>query len=105
MSVVRCAARQLVRPFGLRAISTTTPAGVIWSDKERGEEAIAFRKEDERLLRALLAKVKKAADSTDVHEAEGSRAAELSSLKAILGKYNVSDKDLQAVLEWKHGAA
>lgn len=73
-----------------------------FEDKGRGEENIRFRKEDERLLRQLLNKVKKQADSVDVHEAESTKSNELVSLKEILGKYNVSDEDLNKVLEWKH---
>ncbi len=39
------------------------------------------RKEDERLLRQLLSKVKASADAVDVHEAESSRNVELGALK------------------------
>ena len=38
----------------------------------------------------------------DVHEAAGATASELSSLKAIVGKYNVSQDDLNKLLDWKH---
>jgi len=74
-------------------------------EKGRGEEAVRFRKEDERLLRQLLNKVKASADAVDVHEAESSKSVEIASLKEILGKYSVSDADLEKVIQWKHASA
>lgn len=74
----------------------------IFEEKGRGEENVRFRKEDERLLRQLLNKVKAHADTVDVHEAENTKSLELAALKKILGKYNVSDDDLNKVLAWKH---
>ncbi|GMH40919.1 hypothetical protein BSKO_08823 [Bryopsis sp. KO-2023] len=71
-------------------------------EKERGEERLYFNKEDEKLLKKLLSKVKGQADKNDKHGAEGTKAAELSALKDILGKYKVSDDDMVAVLEWKN---
>ncbi|EFN55519.1 hypothetical protein CHLNCDRAFT_133937 [Chlorella variabilis] len=58
--------------------------------------------EDERLLRRLLSKVRKSAEQHDQHAAVGAIEADKSSLKAIVGKYNISDADMQALLEWKH---
>lgn len=54
----------------------------IIEDKGHAEENVRFRKEDERLLRQLLQKVKAQADNVDVHEAESSKNMELASLKA-----------------------
>ena len=98
-------------------------------------QRIHFLKEDERLLRKLLSKIKAQADTVrqkrerwggggggealhhrsttnqsppfpssqvDVHEAAGAQASELSSLKAIVGKYGVSGDDMQKLLDWKH---
>jgi hypothetical protein len=39
------------------------------------------RKEDERLLRQLLNKVKASADAVDVHEAESSKSVDIAALK------------------------
>jgi hypothetical protein len=95
-------------------------------------QRIHFLKEDEKLLRKLLSKIKAQADTVrkraivkggrlcfvwskptplsplcllpqvDVHEAAGAQASELSSLKAIVGKYNVAQADLDKLLDWKH---
>eukprot|EP00210_Caulerpa_lentillifera_P008729 g8326.t1 len=73
-----------------------------FKDKETAEEAVYMSKQDEKLLRNLLKKVKIQADATDKHHAVGESAAELSALKEILGKYNVSAEDLQAVIKWKY---
>jgi len=74
-----------------------------FKDKETAEEAVFFSKQDERLLRSLLKKVKQQADVKDKHEAVGESASELSSLKEIVGKYHMSDADIQALVKWKHG--
>lgn len=61
-----------------------------------------FLKEDERLLRKLLSKIKAQADAADVHEAAGVEASERSALSAIVGKYGVSAEDMDKLLDWKH---
>lgn len=61
-----------------------------------------FMKEDERLLRKLLSKIKAQADAADVHEAAGVDASERSALASIIGKYNVSAADVDKLMEWKH---
>ncbi len=64
------------------SLSTKT-AG--YSDKEAAEEAVFFHKEDEKLLKKLLSKVRAQAEVHDQHSAAGARAAELSSLNEIVG--------------------
>ncbi|BDA46765.1 hypothetical protein COCOBI_09-2180 [Coccomyxa sp. Obi] len=95
----------------LRSLSAQRPAyyflvdrSVHFKDREKGEELVHFRKEDEKLLRKLLEKVRAQADKVDTKEAEDHAQKELSDLKGILGKYNVSEDDLKAVLAWKHSA-
>lgn len=44
-----------------------------------------FHKEDEKLLKDLLKKVRAQAEAQDPHAATGSRAAEQSALEAIVG--------------------
>lgn len=73
-----------------------------YDDKEAAEERLFFKKEDEKLLRKLLNKVKAQADATDVHEAKGDKEAELSALHSIIAKYKMSEDDLEALLKWKH---
>ncbi|KAI3425872.1 hypothetical protein D9Q98_007845 [Chlorella vulgaris] len=73
-----------------------------YDDKEAAEEMLFFKKEDERVLRRLLSKVRKSAEQHDVHAAAGSVEAEKSALKSIVSKYNISDDDVAALLEWKH---
>lgn len=56
-----------------------------YSDKEAAEEAVFFHKEDEKLLKKLLSKVRAQAEVHDQHSAAGARAVELSSLNEIVG--------------------
>lgn len=60
-----------------------------------------FRKEDEKLLKELLTKVRAQAEKHDVHSAHGVRQAEMSALKAIVGN-KLSEQEIERVLEWKH---
>lgn len=72
-----------------------------YDEKENAEEAIFFKKEDEKLLRSLLSKVRAQAEQHDVHSAKGVLAAEKSALDAIVGsKLSAAEKD--ALIEWKH---
>ena len=61
-----------------------------------------FNKEDERLLRGLLSKVKQATEATDITAAATSKASEEASLRSIVGKYKMDAADIQALLQWKH---
>lgn len=72
-----------------------------YDEKENAEEAIFFKKEDEKLLKSLLAKVRAQAEQHDVHSAKGVLAAEKSALEEIVGgKLSSAEKD--ALIEWKH---
>ncbi|GBF88208.1 hypothetical protein Rsub_00920 [Raphidocelis subcapitata] len=59
------------------------------NDKEKAQEAIWAKQNDEQLLRGMLdrEKTKKGADEA--------------ALRAILEKYTVSDADIAAVMAWK----
>ncbi|KAH7623745.1 hypothetical protein NADE_008563 [Nannochloris sp. 'desiccata'] len=72
-----------------------------YSDKEAAEEAVFFHKEDEKLLKKLLSKVRAQAEVHDQHSAAGARAVELSSLNEIVGD-KLTDAQKEALLEWKH---
>jgi len=76
-----------------------SPAG--YDDKEGAEEAVFFRKEDEKLLRHLLDKVRAQAEKQDVHSASGVRTAELSALNEIVGS-KLSDAEKEKLILWKH---
>jgi len=72
-----------------------------YDDKEAAEERLFFKKEEEKLLRELLSKVRAQAEVSDPHAATGTLAAERSALDAIVGsKLSPSEKD--QLLEWKH---
>jgi hypothetical protein len=86
--------------LGTRSMSLAGMKG--YDDKEAAEEMMYFKKEDEKILRKLLQKVRASAEQHDVHAAAGAVEAEKSALKAIVGKYNVSEEDVQALLDWKH---
>ncbi|KAL4436834.1 hypothetical protein ABPG75_003973 [Micractinium tetrahymenae] len=86
--------------FGTRSMSLAGMKG--YDDKEAAEEMLFFKKEDERLLRRLLSKVRQQAEQHDMHAAVGAIEAEKSALKAIVSKYNVSEEDLNALMDWKH---
>ena len=72
-----------------------------YDDKEAAEERLFFKKEDEKLLRELLSKVRAQAEAADPHSATGTLAAERSALEAIVGG-KLSDVEKEAVLKWKH---
>lgn len=72
-----------------------------YDDKENAEEAIFFRKEDEKLLKELLTKVRAQAEKHDVHSAKGVLAAEKSALDEIVGT-KLSDAEKDALMQWKH---
>mmetsp|Transcript_14345 Transcript_14345/g.33967 ORF Transcript_14345/g.33967 Transcript_14345/m.33967 type:complete len:104 (-) Transcript_14345:376-687(-) len=73
------------RSFGNAAFSTfdNQPLGGMkgFSEKERAVENAFFSKEDEKLLRKLLSKVKTVTDETDKNGAAGVEAKERSSLQ------------------------
>ncbi|CAD7701575.1 unnamed protein product [Ostreobium quekettii] len=71
-------------------------------EREKAQEAVYFNKEEEKLLRGVLKKIKSQADKVDKHAAAGQDAADLSALKEIVHKYNMSQEDLAALLTWKH---
>jgi hypothetical protein len=73
-----------------------------FSDRESAIENLYFNKEDEHLLRKLLSKVKSQTQTTDPSASMSSEAADLASLRAIVGKYSVSEADMKALLHWKH---
>jgi hypothetical protein len=72
-----------------------------YDDKENAEEAIFFKKEDEKLLRELLSKVRAQAEKHDVHSAKGTLVAEKSALDQIVGS-KLTEAEKEAVLAWKH---
>lgn len=73
-----------------------------FNEHEKAVEDLYFNKEEEKLLRKLLTKVRKQSEQADQHAAVGEQAAEQSALRAIVGKYKVSDADFEALLRWKH---
>ncbi|PRW57560.1 l-inducible nipa [Chlorella sorokiniana] len=102
-ATARLAPRLLPRAeaaLGTRGMSMAGMKG--YDDREAAEEMLFFKKEDEKLLRKLLSKVRSQAAQSDPHAAAGAYEAEKSQLKAIVGKYNISDADLKALIEWKH---
>ena len=52
----------LQRSAAVASVHTSPSPMGVFEDKERGDEGIHFRREDERLLEALLKKVRAAAD-------------------------------------------
>lgn len=91
---------RLLQSVQLRCMSTDGVKG--FHERESAIENLYFTKEDERLLRGLLSKVKKQSDVKDKPAAAGVLAAELSALKTITSKYNISDADVSALMDWKH---
>jgi hypothetical protein len=84
----------LSRAFGLQGMKG-------YDDKEAAEERLFFKKEDEKLLRGLLAKVRAQAEAHDVHGATGTLAAERSALDEIVGS-KLNDEEKGKLLQWKH---
>ena len=70
------------------------------SSKERAEEAVYFNKEDEKLLRQMLKKMKAQADTTCVDRAHMDR--ERTSLIDIVGRYSMTNEDIEKLIQWRH---
>lgn len=83
-----------------RGMSTAGLKG--FNEHELAVENLHFSKEDERLLRNLLTKVKKQAEVVDKPATVSAQAAEEAALHQIVGKYKISDADFKALLDWKH---
>ncbi|KAK9847853.1 hypothetical protein WJX84_008658 [Apatococcus fuscideae] len=89
--------RQVAPSVGLRSASTDS-----FTKRERGEETAHFKREEARMLKELLNKVKKSADEGDSEGAAAHKKADTEALKKIVGKYNMSETDLDAVVAWKY---
>ena len=77
-------------------ITTPTPPNSLHACvHQQARENQYFTKEDERVLAKLYSKVKSQANSMDQHAAAGVQAAELSELKSIIKKYDVSGEDIE----------
>ena len=95
-------AGRLLQSLQVRCMSVDGVRG--FKEHESAVENLYFNKEEERLLRGLLSKVKKQSDVKDLHGAAGAAAAEVTALKSIVSKYNMSQADISALLDWKHKA-
>jgi hypothetical protein len=73
-----------------------------FKESEKVMENLYFNKEEEKLLGKILQKVKTQTEVADKHSAAGSKAADLSALKEIVAKYNVSHADQEKLLAWKN---
>jgi len=74
-----------------------------YPDKEAAAEAGFFHKEDERLLKSLLSKVRAQAGRHDPRNVRGARAAELSALNELVGsKLSQAEEDGERALELGH---
>ncbi|KAF4323208.1 hypothetical protein BBO99_00002764 [Phytophthora kernoviae] len=70
-------------------------------DKEKAAEAVFFNKQDEKVLRKLLQKMK---GQTDIADKEGYKhhvEHDKKGLKNISG-LNLNDEQVSALLKWKH---
>merc|ERR1711948_165800 len=102
-SVARClgargiasllAARGSAIPEGRRAFSSDK-----FRDKEIAEERMYFNKEDEKLLRGLLGKMKAQAECSDRTHKDKERSA----LIDIVGAYSMKSDDIEKLLGWRH---
>lgn len=70
--------------------------------RERAMEKQFFNKEDEKLLRHLLSKMKTQADKVDTVEAKNVVSEEKTKLEAIVGKYHLTPADIDALIAWRH---
>ncbi|KAG2425673.1 hypothetical protein HXX76_013515 [Chlamydomonas incerta] len=76
--------------------------GTAFSEGEKAIEDLFFSKEDQRLMAKLLQKVKEQSDLSDKHAAAGVKAAEMSALKQVLGKYDLPKEVFEKLIKWKH---
>mmetsp|Transcript_171097 Transcript_171097/g.415918 ORF Transcript_171097/g.415918 Transcript_171097/m.415918 type:complete len:112 (+) Transcript_171097:92-427(+) len=97
-AVLAAARLPCARPTAVRALSGGNPL----KDRESALENMYFNKEDERLMRQLLRKMKVVSDKHDEHGAVGVQATEMSALKEIVDKYKMANADIDALIEWRH---
>ncbi|GBF90802.1 hypothetical protein Rsub_03103 [Raphidocelis subcapitata] len=104
------AARRSLGAFAHKAYALQTAAATRgmavdgvkgFSEHEQAVENMYFNKEDERLMRRLLGKVKVQAEQ-DASSAAHHAAAEEAALRQIVGKYKLAEVDIKALMEWKH---
>ncbi|WZN61416.1 hypothetical protein HKI87_04g29510 [Chloropicon roscoffensis] len=69
-----------------------------FNKKEAAEERLYFNKEDEKLLRGLLGKMKAQAETSDKFHSEKEKQA----LMDIVGRYDMDNKDVERLLDWRH---
>lgn len=73
-----------------------------YDDRETAEENIFFKKEEEKVLRKLLSKVRQDVAKADAPAAKAAEDEEMKELDALLGKYNVSGADKKKLIDWRH---
>ncbi|KAI8472517.1 MAG: hypothetical protein J3K34DRAFT_519703 [Monoraphidium minutum] len=101
LSVITSKAQLFQGAASTRSMSLSGVKG--FNEHEQAIENMYFTKEDERIMRKLLGKVKVQAEQDDAARAQHA-AAEEAALRQILRKYTVADVDLKALLEWKHAS-
>mmetsp|Transcript_5029 Transcript_5029/g.13546 ORF Transcript_5029/g.13546 Transcript_5029/m.13546 type:complete len:114 (-) Transcript_5029:193-534(-) len=94
-----CAEGLVATPSARRAVGGEIAAGGMgrkWEDKEHGQEAVYFDKEDRELLRKLAKKANK--------PNEAQLKQDMTQLDAILSKHNASLPDAckTEILQFKH---
>lgn len=74
-----------------------------YNEREQAQENIYFRQEEEKALRKLLSRVK--ADSEKKMSDKDRvkiREAEVSGIKSLINKYDITSSDIDVLLNWKH---
>lgn len=104
-TIARNASRLAPRAEALIAQRGMSLAGLKgYDDRETAEETLFIKKEEERNLRQLLAKLKKQAEAKDAAGAAAARELEVAALQPIIDKYHISDADVDKLIEWRHSA-
>lgn len=104
-TIARSASRLAPRAEALVASRSMSLAGMKgYDDRELAEETLFIKKEEEKNLRALLAKLKKQAEAKDAVGAAAARQLEIAALQPIIDKYQISDIDVDALIQWRHSA-
>ena len=70
-----------------------------YQEKEIGEETVYFHKEDEKLLKNLLKKVRAQATQNDAQGSAAATAQEIQELQKIVGS-KLTEDEMRGMLKW-----
>jgi hypothetical protein len=82
-------------------VATLEAAKAITSERERAMEAYLFTESDERQLRYILSKARRQSAKADPITTECAKQVEISALRTILARHDLSESEYAKLINWK----